>query len=148
MSSEPVVPVNNMGIASENEPLIRPIVPERELPVESVVVEEPAELNPRLRDTAESVGTAVGKAVGKVREFPRRVSEMKERFTVVRGRAQEDAASTAGELKESARQKVDQVRSRVQYYSREYPLQFLAGVGATCFVLGFALRIWRSSRRG
>jgi len=150
MSSEPVVPINKVEEPALDERLSPPIPPERELPLHSVNVPRPdaAAENPRLRDTAESVGTAVGKAVHKVRDLPRRVSEMRERLVVIRGRTREDATSTAAELKENARQKMYEARNRAQYYAREYPLEFLAAVAGVGFVFGFALRIWRSGRRG
>jgi hypothetical protein len=148
MSTEPTVPVKNEETVREM-PLVSPAVtPERELPAQSVVSEEQLELNPKLRDTAETVGATVGRAVCKVREFPQRMSEMKQRFTVIRGRTREDAASAAGELKETARQKVHEARSLARYHARENPIQFILAVGAVSFVLGFSLRIWRSSRRG
>lgn len=139
MSSEPVVPLESRDIVTGRADVI-PVVPEpeRELPVGS-------EVNPRLRNTAESVGTAVGKAVRKVRSLPNRVSSMRERFTVIRG-GQESSAGTAAEMKETARQKIDEARSRAEFYAHEYPLQFIAAAGAAGFALGFILRVWRSSR--
>jgi hypothetical protein len=150
MSSEPLAPLNNNETPSETTVVSHPVPVERQLPIDSVITgaTEREDGNPKLRETAETVGTAVGKAVNKVRDLPRRVSEMKERFTVIRGRTREDASSAAAELKENARQKAYQARSRAQYYAREFPLEFLAGVAGVAFVLGFALRIWRSSRRG
>ena len=60
-----------------------------------VGLERGAESTSRMRDTAQTVGSVVGKAVNTARDLPRRLAEMKERFTVIRGRAQENAASNA-----------------------------------------------------
>jgi ElaB/YqjD/DUF883 family membrane-anchored ribosome-binding protein len=138
MSSEPVIPLENRGILAEPTGVPVVPVPERELPVGS-------DANARLRITAESVGNAVGKAVNKVRTLPRRVSSMKERFTVIRGGGTEGASPA--DMKETARQKIYEARSRARYYAHEYPIQFIASAGAAGFVLGFILRVWRSSRR-
>lgn len=148
MSSEPVVPIDRDVSASETSRLIPQSEIAGELPVASdVTVPQPEVPATRKREAAETVGAAVGKAVVRVREVPRRMAEMKERFTVIRGRAREDAASTAGDFRENARQKVQEARTRADYLAHEYPLEFILGVGAAAFVLGFALRIWRSSRR-
>lgn len=159
MSSEPVVPPNLTEDVGETDSAA-PTVPfpskptnVRELPIASDVVapaqpdfvrREPA---PRVRDAAETVGAAVGKAVGKVRELPRRVSEMKERLTVVGGRKREDTATKAAEVKETARVRLHEAQSRADQIAHEYPIQFILGMGAAAFMLGFVMRIWRSSRR-
>jgi ElaB/YqjD/DUF883 family membrane-anchored ribosome-binding protein len=149
MSSEPVVPIDKNLTASETTRLNRQSEVVGVLPVASDVTVPQPEIAPRAktRDAAESVGTAVGKAVVRVRELPRRVAEMKERFTVIRGRAREDAASTTEDLRQNARDKVRDARTRAEYLAHEYPLQFIAGAGAAAFVFGFAMRVWRSSRR-
>ncbi len=150
MSSEPVVPIDKDVRVPETTRLSPRSDIAGELPVASDVTAPQPEIAPanRKREAAESVGTAVGKAVVKVRELPRRVADMKQRFIVISGQRREDAVSSAGELRDNARQKVQQARSRAEYLAHEYPLQFILAAGAAAFVLGFALRIWRSSRRG
>ncbi len=123
--AEPAVPVDD---------------PNRELPAQTAETNS----NPRLNDTAEAIGGAVGSAVDTVRRLPERLQEMKERFTVIRGRLQEDAATTATEWKETARDKAAQARNRAAQLSHDYPLHVIAGVAGVGFVLGVALRIWRS----
>ena len=163
MSSEPVVPLNNVE-KEEESPYVAPglqhlparaqrVIPnrtdrllEREYPDSRPLGEIPEKPSPRLRGTAETVGSAVGKVMNTARDLPRRVAEMKERFTVIRGRTQENAASTAEDLKETAKQKARQAQTRVQHYAHEYPLQFIGAVGAAGVVLGIILRVWRSSR--
>lgn len=162
MSLEPVVPLTN----AENEPESPYVAPgtERELRNTGSATtspdrllepeyrdsrplgEIPAPSAQRLRGTAETVGSAVGKAVNTARDLPRRLAEMKERFTVIRGRTQENATSTAAEISDNAKQKMYKTRTRVEHYAREYPVQFILGAGGACFVLGMLLRIWRSSR--
>ncbi len=96
---------------------------------------------------AERVGDAVGAAVEKVKELPDRLQDMKERFTVIRGRAQEDitnrASELADDLKEQAQVTVDRARLRAQRLKRENPLAVIAGAAVLGLVLGIVLRIWR-----
>ncbi len=173
MSSEPVVPLNNEEREEESpyvapgterdlrraagsvaartdrmlEPEYRDSRPLGELPIRRVPRERDEGAN-RVRGTAQTVGSAVGKVVNKARELPGRLAEMKERFTVIRGRTQENAASKASEIGENAKQKVSEARTRIEHYAHESPLQFVLGVGGACFVVGMILRMWRSSRRG
>ncbi len=121
------------------EPAIPVDDPNRELPAEAA-----ATRNPRLNETAEAIGGAVGSAVDTVRHLPERLQEMKERFTVIRGRVQEDAATTATEWKETAREKAAQARNRAAQLAHDYPLHVIAAVAGLGFILGVALRIWRS----
>lgn len=58
--------------------------------------------NPRLNQTAENIGTAVGSTV----------REMKSRFRVVKGGAQESISSTTEDLKQRAGETVEQVKQR------------------------------------
>lgn len=58
--------------------------------------------NPRLNQTAESIGTAVGSTV----------REMKSRFRVVKGGAQESIWSTTDDLKQRAGETVEQAKQR------------------------------------
>lgn len=106
--------------------------------------EIPGSPSPRLRETAETVGSAFGRAVNRARELPHRLAEMKQRFTVIRGRAREEAAIAAENVGETAQQKFQRVRTS----AHDYPIQFILGTGAVCFALGAVLRIWRSDRHG
>lgn len=103
--------------------------------------------NPVLNETAERVGTAVGNVANKVRELPRRIEEMKQRLTVVRGRTSEDAKSAAVEWKQTAQERLHVARNRAQFYAHEYPMQVIAGAAGVAFVIGFVLRIWRGHAR-
>ena len=135
------------------EPAIPIDDPNRELPRRAVVAPiSTAEFgganarNPRLNETAEAIGNAVGVAVESVRHLPERLQEVKERLTVLRGRSEEQAASQLADLKETARERAEIARTRAAYYTREYPLHVIAAIGGAGFVLGIALRIWRSTR--
>ncbi len=161
MSSDPVVPLkveNAQEGTSDADRELRGAIGieagrpdrllEREYPDARPLGEIPGEPAPKLRETAETVGSAVGRAVNRARELPHRLAEMKERFTVIRGRAREEAATKAEEAGETARQKLQHAQTRIQHYAHDYPIQFILGVGAGCFALGVIMRIWRSNRRG
>ncbi len=117
--------------------------------------ELPPARSERLTDAAESVGTVVGSAVHTVRHLPDRLQEMKERFTVIRGRTKARASDTAADLKETAEQKLQDARNlasrrlhdareRASEIANEYPLHVIAGAAAFAFVFGIILRIWRA----
>ena len=48
-------------------------------------------------------------------------------------------------LWDQSRTSAKQLRNRTEQIKREHPVKFLYGVAAAAFVLGVALRIWRSS---
>ncbi len=113
---------------------------------------EPGELPKALPQSdihaaAERVGDAVGSAVEKVKELPGRLQEMKDRFTVIRGRAQRDLSNRAEEiaddLKQQAQLTVSRARTRAERLRREQPLAVILGAAAFGMVLGIVLRIWR-----
>lgn len=116
-----------------------PIHAERELP--PAPVERGA--GP-LNEAAERVGILVGVAVERARELPRRLSELKQRFIIIRGRKTEDVSVAAAQYRRDAERKLRQARNRAEFLANEYPVQVIAGIAAAAFVLGFGLRIWRS----
>jgi ElaB/YqjD/DUF883 family membrane-anchored ribosome-binding protein len=144
--AEPVYPNDETRFPAQPEPVTPPaaveaylrpnLVPRRELPEHS-----------RLNSAAETIGTAVGSAVEKVRQVPDRLQEMKKRFTVIRGRTQQDATAKAKEVTESvtetARARVYEARTRAQHYAHAYPLQTIGAMAGLGVVLGIALRLWR-----
>ncbi len=147
--AEPAIPVDdpNRELPGPGPVAVREF-PVREIPVARVPVDESAEraTSPRLNGTAEAIGSAVGSAVESVRHLPDRLQEMKERFTVIRGRAQDEAANRASDLKETAQEKARVARHRAAYYSREYPLHVIAACAGVGFLVGVVMRIWRSRR--
>lgn len=103
---------------------------------------------------AERVGEVMGNALESVKNIPDRLQDMKERFTVIRGRTQEDLAAKASEVAEDvkerasdaryrAQQMARDLRARTELYAREDPLGFIGRAAAVGVVLGIALRIWR-----
>lgn len=103
--------------------------------------------NLALDHAAERVGNAVGSAVEKVKELPDRLQSMKERFTVIRGRAQRDLKSRATDLaedfKDQAERTVTQARTRAERLAHEQPLVVILGAAGFGLIMGAALRIWR-----
>jgi ElaB/YqjD/DUF883 family membrane-anchored ribosome-binding protein len=119
-------------------PAPEPVTP----PIERIELEAPPR-SAALQETAQTIGGAVGKAVETVQHLPERLQEMKERFTVISGRAQKDTMSKASELKEQAAEKVSEARSRADRLARQYPLQTIAVMAGIGLLLGIVLRIWR-----
>lgn len=103
------------------------------------------EENPKLTEAAGRIGSVVGRAVGMVKELP---DNVKQRFDVIRGGAGEGRrlSERAGELAESARERIRETRQRTSRYAHDNPFQFLAVVAGAAFALGVVLRIWRSHR--
>ncbi len=122
-------------------------LPAGELPAGAPRAELPAERQQTLNQAAEKVGNAIGTAVERARELPRKVVEIRERLNVTRTRTREDVATAASDIKENAHQRVLQLRTRTRLWVQENPLQTIALGAAGAFVLGFVLRIWRSHAR-
>ena len=91
--------------------------PERELPP----LENRA-INPDWNERAEQIGGALGRAVSKAREIPRRAdeirSEMRERFEIIRNRSREGSAGMATRLREAAGQKAEEAEHEKTFTSR------------------------------
>jgi hypothetical protein len=141
---EPVYPKVRNPEPIEKEPAdIRGL-----LPVDSEVVASRAPAS-GVENAAESIGAAVGQAVNAVRGLPERLraqlrlEEMKQRFTVIKGRAQEDALDKAGEFKEKAGEKLADARIRASRLARQYPFGVVLGAAGIGVILGIVLRIWR-----
>ncbi|MGI9103147.1 MAG: hypothetical protein ACR2IF_11970 [Terriglobales bacterium] len=94
-------------------------------------------------EAAEKIGTIMGAAVDQVRRLPDRLEEMKHRFTVISGRAREDAKAKASDLTEEARLKAWEARTRAERLAHDYPVQVIAGAAAAGLVVGILLRLWR-----
>ena len=130
--------------------------PERELPAETRAV------NPHWNQAAEQIGSSVGRAVATVRQMPQRAeqvaqeltNEMRDRLETIRSeqgssvttRLREKAEETADELKGRARENVQVARNRAQRLAREKPLEIIVMAFGAAFIVGIALRIWRSNR--
>lgn len=82
-------------------PDIPGLAPERELPV------SPTHANPRLNETAEALGSALGSA-------SRQVQNARDRFTVILGGGVEGAGSSAEHIKQAALDKMQTAQARVE----------------------------------
>ena len=111
-------------------------------------------LNPRLSNAAESVGVALGTAVVRLRGVPNRLQDAKRRFTVIRGRKQQDAREVAdeaierirdasAEMKTKARLTLRDARFRGNEYAHRYPLHAIGGAAVLGTLMGIGLRLWR-----
>lgn len=160
-------PTNEIGLDTQSiDELLAGFPSDRELP--------PAE-NARLTRTVESIGAALGSTVGKMRSglslVQNRRREMSEKLSHGVSRTTENLSATmlekaseigdvaeekASKFYSSAQQQWEQLnrttRERVLHLRRrtaalrdEYPLEVIGGFAAAGFVLGVALRIWRSN---
>ena len=148
------------------EPLLPDVPPDRTLP---------ATENPRLNRTAESIGSALGTTVGKVRSGLTLVqarSEEKAREVADHLSQQAEAVSAAAiekaehlgdiaeekaselldsaqegweSLRETARRGLIEARKQVAVAREEHPVELILGFAALAFTVGFALRVWRSN---
>jgi hypothetical protein len=131
--------------------------PERELPATATARAE----NPRWNEAAENIGRTAGRAVAKIRQFPRQIDDVREdarqKLREIRTQSQPPGEGKFSQLKQQAGQRLDVLknrahervllaRNRAQRMTRERPIAIIAGAFAACFVLGVALRIWRSNR--
>ncbi len=131
--------------------------PERELPATTTGRSE----NPRWNEAAENIGRTAGRAVAKIREFPRQIDDVREdareKLREIRIQSQPGGPGRFDQLKDRAVERLDILRNRAnervliyrnraQRMTRERPLAIIAGAFAAAFVLGVALRIWRSDR--
>ncbi len=115
----------------------------------------------RLEETAEQIGSTLGRAVRAVRDLPEQVDQarvsMRDRLTVIRGGGgqRSAAAEKASEIKDAAQQKLEeakdraaqmtrQARARAQRIADERPLHVVAGAFLAAFIIGAVLRLWRS----
>jgi ElaB/YqjD/DUF883 family membrane-anchored ribosome-binding protein len=100
----------------------------------------------RLNEAAEQIGSTVGRAVRNVRHLPEQLGELKDRFTVIRGRGKRVAGKKAQEAKEAAVERVQRTRRRIDTLVNEYPVEVILAAAGAAFLLGVTLRIWRSNR--
>lgn len=131
--------------------------------------------NPRLNRTAESIGSALGTAVGRMRnglslvqyrgrEVTRQVSDtvseksgtisatVLERVGQVGDIAEDRAArllDAAGQrwnaIRRDSGAQIEEWRRRSLAYRDEYPLQAIGAFAAAGFLAGFIIRVWRST---
>lgn len=139
-------------MAHQSVPQVPMTDPERELPADTRAS------NPQLNGVAEQIGSALGRAVSKVREMPRRgeqlKDELRDRLQTIRERdtgpgiatrVRDKAEQTADQLKIRASENVDIARNRAERMARENPVELIAAAFGIAFLVGVGLRIWRSN---
>ncbi len=117
--------------------------------------------NPRWNEAAENIGRTAGRAVAKIREFPRQIEDAREdareKLRAIRTQSQQAGEGRQSQFKEQAGQRLEILknrahervliaRNRAQRMTRERPIAIIASAFGACFMLGVALRIWRSNR--
>jgi ElaB/YqjD/DUF883 family membrane-anchored ribosome-binding protein len=128
--------------------------------------------NPRLNETAEKIGSAVGDMVNRAQDARRRFDSMKEdvrrssgsKVEEIKQRTQEQwssATETAqqrlDEWKQTARASAEDTRDRIvqrtrearvktRAYVEENPHHVILGIAGAAFAVGLTARLWRSHR--
>jgi len=117
--------------------------------------------------TAGELGRRAGRAMAAVRELPQRARELpnrledirwqvRDRLRIIQQQSPGPASNKIDELRSNAACRLDALRSRAQErmqllrnraerLQRERPLELIAGAFGAAFLLGMALRIWRSN---
>jgi ElaB/YqjD/DUF883 family membrane-anchored ribosome-binding protein len=162
----PVFPLEELAVKDQGiEELLAGFTPERTLPESR---------NPRLNRTAESIGSALGTTVGKMRsglslvrdreqEMQRDLSETLSQKAETLSAAATEKAELFGDvveekasqvfnaaqeqweaISEKTRERVVELRRQAAELRDEHPLELIAAFAAAAFVLGAALKVWRS----
>ncbi len=112
-----------------------------------------------LDETAEQIGSTLGRAVRAIRELPQRAqqagTDMRDRLTVIRERRGATAQGKISELKASAQEKLDETkdravrlagdaRERARRFTNERPLHVLLGIFVAGFIAGVVIRLGRN----
>jgi len=143
---EPFFPRDREPAGEPSAPRTVKLYPEREL-LQVGSRDRPPQ-SARLSNAAESVGSALGNAVGLARRFPedlpKHLQEMKKRFTVIAGRAKDRAHDAVEDVQETATVRVHWARNRAERMAEEQPLRVIAGAAILGLLLGIALQIWRN----
>jgi ElaB/YqjD/DUF883 family membrane-anchored ribosome-binding protein len=110
---------------------------------------EMADPKGRMADLADSASATVSDLKDTAGE---KLDALKDRAGDLTQRAGErisELKSTAGDrmsdLATTSRDRIHYARRRAQYLSNQYPVQTILGFAGLAFVIGFALRIWRSN---
>ena len=132
----------------------------------------PGNQNPRLNETAEKIGSAMGEMVNRAQDARRKISSAQDdarrssgsKVDEIKQRAQEkwadatDAAQqrlddwkrTARDSAENAKEQIVQrtreAREKTRAYVDENPHHLILGIAGAAFAIGLAARIWRSQR--
>jgi hypothetical protein len=139
--------------------------PERLLPPETSGII--GEIESRRNATAQEIGRRAGRAVAAVselpqlaRQLPRRIEDVRwqvrDRLRIIRQQSPGQTTNRIEEMREAAASRIEALRSRAQErlqllrnradrLQRERPVELIAGAFGAAFLLGTALRIWRSN---
>jgi ElaB/YqjD/DUF883 family membrane-anchored ribosome-binding protein len=127
----------------------------------------PGAYNPQLNRTAESIGTALGTAVGRMRSglslVHDREQELQRDLTKTLSAVATEKAEALGDIveekasqlytaaqeqweviSEKSREQVLEWRRQAAQLRDEHPLELIAAFAGAAFVLGAALKVWRS----
>lgn len=133
-------------------------VPEAAVEPERLLPENSLE-NPRWNATAGELGRRAGRAMAVIGVLPRLdeiQEQIRERLRIIRQQAPGEGTNRIEELRNAAASRVDDLRNRAQErlqllrnraerMQRERPIELIAGAFGAAFLLGMALRIWRSN---
>jgi hypothetical protein len=112
-------------------------------------------------EVAGRIGGVLGTAVRHARGFSGRVRGglqlVRGQVTNTVARASQETSGAASQFTETAReeaagwsqavrQKAGEFRQQARGIKTEYPLQMILGLALVSFVIGFGIRIWRSTR--
>ena len=105
-------------------------------------VESRSGRNAAVADQArDAINVAVDRARQTAEILRERFDDVMERLES--GELQEDVRRRTEYLADQATQRAREIRYLTRRYAEQYPVQFIAGVAAAGFALGFVLRMWR-----
>jgi ElaB/YqjD/DUF883 family membrane-anchored ribosome-binding protein len=115
----------------------------------STRLSEMADPKGRMSDLADSASATVSDlkdtASEKLDELKGRASDLSQRAGERLGELKSTAGDRMSDFADTARDRVYYARRRANYLTNEYPVQTILGFAGLAFVIGFALRIWRSN---
>lgn len=115
----------------------------------------------QMHEVAERLGGVLGTAIRQARGFSSRVrgglqvvqgrvadrtSRASQETQEAASRLQEAAKEKAADWNQGARQRFVELRQQAEEMKTEYPLQMILALAAAAFVIGFGIRLWRSTR--
>jgi ElaB/YqjD/DUF883 family membrane-anchored ribosome-binding protein len=99
-----------------------------------------------LRDSATATVTDLkDSAAEKLDVLKDRATDLSQRASERIGELKNTAGERMSDFGETARNRLYFARRRARYLTNEYPVQTILGFAGLAFVIGFALRIWRSN---
>ncbi len=121
-----------------------------------------------MQEVAERIGGVLGTAVRHARGVSGRVrsglqlvrgqvadqaeqvsedaSEAASQFAEASSQFKQRASEKFSDWNQAARNRVSEARHRAEEIKAKYPLQVILGLAAAFFVIGFGIRLWRSTR--